>query len=146
VATQYVISTGSVTPTASTNKSLIELPTSSTMPLVAYKMEVTSGATAAGSLTLQWCSWVTTGTGTTITPLKWGVDQSVAMIGGTVKINDTVEPGTVVVLTTLLIPLPGMYSIIDPFGRETYQPISTNRCLRVNGPASPVCINLYVEQ
>jgi hypothetical protein len=146
MAVQYVISTGATTLVASTNKSLIELPTAATMPLVAYKMEVTCGATAAGALTLQWCSWITTGTGTTVTPLKWGVDQSVAMVSGTVKINDTVEPGTVVVLTTLIIPLPGMYSIIDPFGRETYQPISTNRCLRVNGPAFPTCINLYVEQ
>jgi hypothetical protein len=147
MATQYVISTGSATMVAATAKTLIELPTTSTMPLVAYKMEVTSGATAAGTLTFQWCSWVTTGTGTTITPLKWGVDQSVAMIAGTVKINDTVEPGTVAVLTTLLIPLPGMYSIIDPFGRETYQPISTNRCLRANSTlASPVAVNLYVEQ
>jgi hypothetical protein len=146
MAVQYVISTGAATLVAATAKTLIELPTAATMPLVVYKMEITNNVTAAGNMTLQWCSWVTTGTGTTVTPLKWGVDQSVAMVSGTVKINDTVEPGTVVVLTSLLIPLPGMYSIIDPFGRETYQPISTSRCLRVTGPAGSACINLYVEQ
>jgi hypothetical protein len=147
MATQYLISTGSATMVAATAKTLIECPSGSTMPFVTYKMEITSGAAAAGTLTMSWCTFVTTGTGTTITPAKWGTDQSVAAIMGTVKIIDTVEPATVVVLTTLLIPLPGMYSIIDPFGRETYQPISTNRCLRATSTlASPVAINLYIEQ
>lgn len=147
MAVQYCISTGAATMVAATAKTLIEIPSASTMPFVVYKMEATSGATAAGGLTLSWCTYTVTGTGTTYTPLKWGVDQSVAAVLGTVKINDTVEPSSVAVLTTLLIPLPGMYSIIDPFGRETYQPISVLRCLRATSSLpSPVAINLYIEQ
>jgi hypothetical protein len=127
VAVQYCISTGAATMVAATAKTLIEIPSASTMPFVVYKMEATSGATAAGGLTLSWCTYTVTGTGTTYTPLKWGVDQSVAAV--------------------LLIPLPGMYSIIDPFGRETYQPISVLRCLRATSSLpSPVAINLYIEQ
>lgn len=146
MAVQYCISTGTATMVAATAKTLIEIPSASTMPFVVYKMEVTCNATAAGSLILSWCTYTVTGTGTTYTPLKWGVDQSVAAVLGTVKINDTVEPSSVAVLTTLLIPLPGMYSIIDPFGRETYQPISTLRCLRATVTSGSVAINLYIEQ
>jgi hypothetical protein len=59
-----------------------------------------------------------------------------------------VEPSGFAVgtLPNLVIPLPGMYSIIYPFGREMYQPASINRALRLTcSLASPARINLYIE-
>lgn len=148
MALQYVISTGSVSLSATTIKTVIECPSSSTVPFVVYSMEIGTNLQAAGTLTFSWWSFTTTGTGTTVTPLKWGVDQSVAAITGTIKVADTVEPsGTLTQLTTLLIALPGVYSIIYPFGRETYVPVSTLRCLRATASsACSVSVNMYIEQ
>jgi hypothetical protein len=149
MATQYVISTGSMTLVAATAKTAIEIPTGATLPFVVIGLEVMSAATAAGTLVVEWGTYTTTGTGTTVTPQKIGVDQSVAATLGTVKINDTVEPSGFAVgtLPNFVIPLPGMYSILYPYGREMYQPVSTLRALRVNSSlASPVRINLYIEQ
>jgi hypothetical protein len=148
MANQFVIATGSVTLVAATPKTCIEIPTSATSPIVVYALEVMSAATAAGTLIVEWGTFTTTGTGTTVTPQKWGADQSIAALVGTVKIADSVEPAGFAVgtLSNLVIPLPGMYSVIYPFGREMYQPISVNRAIRVNSSlASPVRINLYIE-
>lgn len=149
MATQYVVSTGSVTLVANTAKTVIELPTSSTAPITIIGLEVMSAATAAGSMVVEWGTFTTTGTGTTVTPQKWGTDQSVAAIIGTVKIINTVEPSGFAVgtLPTYVIPLPGMYSILYPYGRELFQPISINRAIRVTSTlASPCRVNLVFEQ
>jgi hypothetical protein len=148
MALQYLISTGSITLVAGTIKTAIECPASSTIPYVVYKLEVGSQANASGFMTVSWWTYGTTGTGTTVTPLKWGVDQSVAAVMGTVKVADSAEPtGTLTLLSTLFVPLPGMYSIIDPFGRETYVPISQLRCLRITSSvALPASVNMYIEQ
>lgn len=148
MANQFVISTGSITTVLSTAKTCIEFPTSATTPVVVTELEVMSGATSAGTLILEWGTYTTTGTGTTVTPQKWGQDQSIAAILGTVKIANSVEPTGFAVgtLPNWIIPLPGMYSIIYPFGREMYQPVSILRALRVTtNPATTVRINLYFE-
>jgi hypothetical protein len=147
VANQFVVSTGSVTLVAATAKTCIEFPTSATTPVIITCMEIMSAATAAGTIIVEWGTYTVTGTGTTVTPQKWGADQSIAAIMGTVKVADSVEPtGFAAIQPNWVIPLPGMYSIIYPFGREMYQPISTLRALRVNSSlASPVRINLYFE-
>lgn len=148
MANQFVVTTGSVTLVAATPKTCIELPTSATTPVLITALEVMSAATAAGTLTVEWGTYTVTGTGTTVTPQKWGADQSIAALVGTVKVADSVEPTSFAVgtLPSLIIPLPGMYSIIYPFGREMYQPISTLRALRVTSTlASPCRINLYFE-
>lgn len=147
MANQFVVSSGSVTLVAATAKTCIELPTSATTPIVITALEVMSAATAAGSLVVEWGTYTTTGTGTTVTPQKWGPDQSIAAIVGTVKVADSVEPaGFAAIQPSLVIPLPGMYSVIYPFGREFYQPVSTLRALRVNSTlASPVRLNVYFE-
>lgn len=148
MANQFVISTGSVTTVAATAKTCIEIPSTATSPFIVFCLEVMSASTSAGTVVLEWGTYTTTGTGTTVTPQKWGADQSIAALVGTVKIADSIEPtgfatGT---LPNYVIPLPGMYSIIYPFGREMYQPISVNRALRVTSSiASPVRINLYIE-
>jgi hypothetical protein len=148
VATQYSISSGSVTLVAATAKTVIEIPSSASSGFTVVALEVTSAATAAGTLVVEWGTYTTTGTGTTFTPLKYGTDQGVVANLGTVKVADSVEPsgfaaGT---LPNWVIPLPGMYSILYPAGREFFQPISTLRCIRVTSSiAAPVRCNLVIE-
>jgi hypothetical protein len=149
MANQYNISTGSMTVVANTAKTIIEIPTSASSPLLIIGLEIMSAATAAGSLVVEYGTYTTTGTGTTVTPNRLGIDQSVAAVLGTVKIIDTVEPAGFAVgtLPSWTIPLPGMYSILYPYGREIYQPISTLRAFRVTSTlASPVRMNLVIEQ
>jgi hypothetical protein len=149
MATQYVISTGPVTVVALTAKTVIEIPTAASLPFVIIGLEVMSQATVAGTVIVEWGTYTVTGTGTTVTPQKLGVDQSVAATLGTVKIIDTAEPTSFAVgtLPNFVIPTPGMYSILYPYGREPYQPVSTLRALRVtSSQASPVRVNLYIEQ
>ena len=145
---QYVISTGSVVLAANTAKVVMEVPTS-TQSYQVIGLEVMSAATAAGSLVLEWGTYTTTGTGTTVTPAFWGTDQSAAAVLGTVKVNLSVASAGFAVgaLPNWVIPLPGMYSILYPYGREMYQPISTLRALRVTSTlASPCRVNLVIEQ
>ncbi len=149
MANLFNVSTHSVTLVANTAKTVMELPTSATVPLTIVGLEVMSAATAAGSLVLEWGTFTTTGTGTTVTPQKWGTDQSIAAITGTVKIANTVEPSGFAVgtLPSWVIPLPGMYSILYPYGRVLYQPISVNRAFRVTSTqASPCRVNVIFEQ
>ena len=148
MANQYSVSTHSVTVVANTAKTVMELPTS-TIPLTIILMEFMSAATAAGTLIVEWGSFTTTGTGTTVTPQKWGADQSIAATVGTVKIANSAEPSGFAVgtLPSWIIPLPGMYSVIHPYGRELYQPISLNRAFRVTSSlAAPVRVNIVFEQ
>jgi hypothetical protein len=149
VARQYLITTGSVALVAATNKTVIELPTSSTASLVIIGLELSFSHTTAGSCVAEWGTFVTTGTGTAHTPLKYGSDQGVVANTGSVKINNTVEPGTFAAagLPSWVIPLPGMYSVLYPSGREFFQAASVNRCLRLNSVlAGNVRVNLYIEQ
>lgn len=144
-----MIATGSIALVAGTAKTCIEVPTGSTAPFQTVGLEFSFSSTAAGSVVIEWGTYTTTGTGTTVTPAKYGMDQGPSAILGTVKINNTVEPagfarGT---LPSWVIPLPGMYSILYPYGRELYQPISTNRAIRLNSTlACNVHINLVIEQ
>jgi hypothetical protein len=98
---------------------------------------------------VEWGTYTVTGTGTTVTAQKYGADQGVAANLGTVKIADTVEPTSFArgTLPSWVIPLPGMYSILFPQGREMYQPVSILRAVRLTSTlACNVHINLYIEQ
>lgn len=149
MATQFVIPTGSVALTAAANKTVLEIPTGSTAGFVVIALEVSFSATAAGSCVVEWGTYTTTGSGTTVTAQKYGIDQGQVAILGTVKIADSGEPtgfaaGT---LPSWVLPLPGMYSILYPAGREFFQPVSLNRCIRVNSTlACNVRLNLVIEQ
>lgn len=149
MATQYSVSTGSISLVAATAKTCIELPTSATAGLTVIGLELSFSHTAASSCVVEWGTFVTTGTATTVTPLKYGTGQGVAANTGTVKIANTVEPSTfsAATLPSWIIPLPGMYSVLYPMGREMFQPASINRCLRLTAVAAgSVRINLYFEQ
>lgn len=149
MATQYSISTGQIALVAATAKTCIEMPSSSSAGITVIGLEVSFSHTAASSCTVEWGTFTTTGTGTTVTPLKYGTGQGVAMNVGTVKIANTVEPAgfSAATLPSWIIPLPGMYSVLLPSSREFFQPASVNRCLRLTAVgAGNVRINLYVEQ
>jgi hypothetical protein len=149
MATQYSISTGTIALVAATAKTCIEIPSGSTAPLTVIALELSFSHTAASSVVVEWGTFTTTGTGTTVTAFKYGMDQGPVAIVGTVKIADTVEPagfarGT---LPSWVFPLPGMYSAFHPYAREMYQPVSTNRALRLTAVgAGNVHINLVFEQ
>jgi len=150
MARQYIIPTGPIALTAAANKTILEFPTNASDVLVIYAVEISFSATAAGSCTVTWGTFTTTGTGTTVTPGKIGIDRSIAAVVGTVKIADTVEPSgfaAAVDMPSLVIPLPGMYSILYPQGRELYRPASINTCLRVNSTlACNVFLTICFEQ
>jgi hypothetical protein len=144
MATQYTVPTGAVSLVAATAKVVLELPSAATIGLVVIGIDVTLSATAIGTCVVEWMSYATTGTGTTVTPSKLGIDQGPAAITGTVKINHTVAPGTLAAgtLPSWVLPLPGMYSIASPVGREFFWPASTLRCLRLT---SSLACNAYVD-
>lgn len=149
MATQYSVSTGSIALVAATAKTVIELPSSASAGITIIGIEFSFSHTTASSCVAEWGTFATTGTGTTVTPLKYGTGQGVAANVGTVKIANTVEPATFLsaTLPSWIIPLPGMYSVLYPSGRELFQPASVNRCLRLTAVAAGnVRINLYFEQ
>jgi hypothetical protein len=146
---QYGISTGSVALAVGAAKTIIECPTGSTMDMEVIALELSFSATAAGSAVVEWNTYTTTGTGTTITPIKYGKNQGPAAILGTVKVANTVEPAgkAAAGLPSWVLPLPGMYSILLPYAREMYQPLSTLRCLVVTSTiACNVRANMVIEQ
>lgn len=149
MATQFCIATGTVALVAGTLKTLIEMPSGSTMGITVIGLEVSFNHTAASSCVLEWNTFGTTGTGVTITPIKYGTGQGVAMISGTIKVANSAPATTLAAagLPSWVIPLPGMYSILYPAGREFFQPASVNRCLNATAVAAGnVRVNLYVEQ
>jgi hypothetical protein len=149
MASQFCVSTGTFALVAATAKTAIEIPTGSTKGFLVIGLEVSFSLASASSVVVEWGTYTTTGTGTTVTPVKYGSNQADAAILGTVKIIDTVEPSTFVSssLPSWVIPLPGMYSMLLPQGREFYRPASTNTALRINSVAAQNCrVNLYFEQ
>lgn len=154
MATQYAICTGPITLVSAVAKTCIELPTSATAGLTIIGMELSWSATNAIGCVVEWMTYTTTGTGgTVITPIKYGTGQGVAANTGTIKIN-AAEPTTPVSggLPSWVIPLPGMYSVLYPAGREFFRPASTNTSLRLTqptvqvAPGNTVRINVYFEQ
>lgn len=133
MASQYTVPTGTVALVAATAKVVVELPSASTIGLTIIGLDITLSATAIGTCTMEWMTYATTGTGTTVTPSKMGTDQGPAALTGTVKVNHTAAPGTLAAggLPNWILPLPGMYSMAYPLGREFYWPVSTLRCLRL---------------
>lgn len=138
MATQYTVPTGTVALVAATAKVVLELPSAATIGLSIIGIDITLSATAIGTCEAEWMTYATTGTGTTVTPSKLGIDQGPAAITGTVKVNHSAAPGTLASggLPSWTLPLPGMYSIAMPLGREFYWPVSTLRCLRLTSSLS----------
>jgi hypothetical protein len=151
MASQYVISTGNIALVANTAKVILEIPTTSTkdFDIIGLELSFSYSAATIRSCVVEWMTYATTGTGTTVTAAKYGKNQGPAAILGTVKVNHTAAPGTLNAagLPSWVFALPGMYSINYPYGREMYQPVSTNRCLRLTSTfATNVRAILTIEQ
>jgi hypothetical protein len=138
VAVQYTVPTGTVALVAATAKVVLELPSASTIGLTIIGLDITLSATVTGTCIAEWMTYATTGTGTTVTPSKLGIDQGPAALTGTVKVNHSANPGTLASggLPSWVLPLPGMYSMAYPLGREFYWPVSTLRCLQLTSSVS----------
>lgn len=147
--TLYYVPSGSVALVAATRKVMVELPTS-TQPITIRKLEFLSAATAAGTLTVEIMRYTASGTGTTVVPMNIGMDRSApAATLGTVKVADTILPTGLVneVLPNWIIPLPGMYSSIDPYEVSMYMPPSTLWAFCFNSSlAVPGRCNIWFEQ
>ena len=149
MATQYAVCTGTLALTAGIKKTAIEIPSNSTMGITIIGLELSFSHTAAGSVQVEWGTYASSGTATTVTPLKYGTGQGVAAVVGTVKVINTIEPTTPVygTLPSWVIPLPGMYSVLYPAGREFFQPASVLRMLSLTSVlAGNARVNLYFEQ
>jgi hypothetical protein len=149
MATQYSVNAVQATMVANTAKTILEIPSSATAGFLVVALEVMSAVTTpAGTLIIEWMTYTTGGTATTFTPQKYGTDQGVVANLGVVKVAHSVEPSGLAAgtLPNWIVPLPGMYSIVYPSGREFFQPISTLRCLRLTSSvAGAVRVNLVIE-
>jgi hypothetical protein len=144
----YCLPSGQVTMVAATRKCMIELP-STTQTIIVRKVEFMSHATSAGTLIIELMRYTASGTGTTVVPMNWGVDQNAgAATLGTVKVNNSALPTGLVneVLPNWVIPLPGMYSTIDPYELSGFWPLSTLRAICFTSSlASPCRCNVWFE-
>ena len=149
MATQYVVPTGPITLVAATIKGCIEFPTSATAGATIIGVDFTFSASSLGSAVVEWGTYTTTGTGTTVTPAKLGTGQGVAANVGTVKVNHSAAPAGFAAagLPSWVIPLPGMYSMAFPLGREMFQPASILRTIRCTSTvACTARFDLFFEQ
>lgn len=149
MATQYFVSTGTVALVAATIKGCIEFPTSATAGATITGLDCTFSAASAGSVVVEWGTYTTTGTGTTVTPAKMGTGQGVAANVGTVKVNHSAAPAgfAAAALPSWVMPLPGMYSMSFPLYREMFQPASVLRTIRVTSTvACNARLDLFFEQ
>lgn len=149
MATQYSVSPLVTSLTAGAVKTVIELNASASAGITFIGLDVSFNATAAGSCVVEFNNHVTTGTGTTFVPLKYGTGQGVAANLTSCKTNNTVEPATPTTagLPHFFIPYPGMYSVLLPAGREFFRAASTLTCLRLTSTLTCLArVNLYFEQ
>jgi hypothetical protein len=149
MAIQYVVATGAIPLTLNVARTCIEIPTGSTFGFDVTGLEVTLDSTVAGSCVVEWGTFTTTGTGTTVTAATYSKNAGTAILG-TVKVNDTAEPAGFAAagLPSWVLAIPGaQYSILLPYAREMYQPPSTNRCIRLTCTQScSARLNLFIEQ
>lgn len=148
MAVQYVITTGSTALTAATAKTMIEGTTDANGPPPEWiALDITFNGTTATAVpvTVDFCTYAATGTGTAYTPKKFG--QAVGVARSTWKINDTVEPTTPVVLFSWFIPPTSGITYQWPLGRELFHPISTVQGIRLTAPAGVnAIVNLTIEE
>lgn len=144
---QYVTTTSNVALAAATAKTVIEVTTTANVPCEWVAVEITfDGITpTAVPVRVDFCTYAATGTGTTYTPKKLG--QAVGTAQSTVKVNDTVEPTTPVILFSWWIPPTSGLVYQWPLGRELFQNVSTVQGIRLTAPAAVnAIVNLTTEE
>lgn len=147
MAVQYMITTGPTALVAATAKTMIEVTASANIPPEWIAFDVTFDGVTAGAtpVRLDICSYTATGTGTAFTPKRFG--QALGVAQSTAKINDTVEPTSPVVISSLYIPPTSGLSYQWPLGRELFHATSTIMGIRLTAPAAVnAIVNLVVEE
>lgn len=136
--TLYYIAWNSVSLSAATAKTIIELPSPANCSPCIEELVVGCDATAAGSLKIEWGTFTTTGTGTAATPQKWRGDRTIDSAVSAAKVADTVEPtgfsqGTLggALYPATIIPLPMVFLFQWPLDKEFALPESTNFGIRL---------------
>lgn len=147
MSVQYVITTGSTALVAATAKTAIEIASTANVPPEWITAEISfNGVTQANTpVTVDFCTYAATGTGTAYTPKRFG--QAVGVSSVTAKVNDTVEPTTPTVLYSWFItPLSGIWYPM-PLGRELLQAVSTIQGIRLTAPqVVNYIVNLTIEE
>ena len=144
---QYVITSGSVALAAATAKTVIELTSTANVPPEWIAVDVTFNGTSASAVpvTVDFCTYAATGTGTAYTPKRFG--QALGTAATTAKINDTVEPTTPVVLFSWFVPPTSGVQYQWPLGRELFQATSVVQGIRLTAPAAVnAIVNLTIEE
>lgn len=144
---QYMVSTGSTALTAATAKTMIELTTTANVPVEWIACDITFNGTSSTAVpvTVDFCTYAATGTGTAATIRRAG--QAVGTSATTAKINDTVEPTTPTVLFSWFIPPTSGVQYVWPLGRELFQSVSTVQGIRLTAPAAVnAIVNLVYEE
>lgn len=138
---RYYIAWDGIALSAATAKTILELPTSSTLDIDIDEVFVGfdyANSSTLGSCKIQWGTFTTTGTGTAATPSPYS-ENRVASLVASAKVADTVEPtgfsqgtlGNTAFRPSIFIPLPGYYAWQAPTEKELYVPTSTNYALRL---------------
>jgi hypothetical protein len=138
---RYYIAWDGIALVAATAKTILELPTGSTLDVDIDEVFVGfdyANSTTLGSCKIQWGTFTTTGTGTAATPAPYS-ENRVASLVSSAKVADTVEPtgfsqGTLGANTfrpSIYVPLPGIHAWQAPTEKELYVPVSTNYALRL---------------
>lgn len=151
MAELYGITTGIQTPVAlaaATSKTVIELTAPSTATARLVQWAVTFDAsTPAVAIKVEIVRYVSSGTGTVYTPLKYNGEGQARAALCTAKVNDTVEPATPVSIEVYYVPNTGGFVMQYPLGRECYLIPSTTIGLRVTSAAVVNCsANLVFEE
>lgn len=144
---QYAVTTGAVALTAATAKTVVEVTTTANVPCEWISVDIMfDGVTAtAVPVRVDFCTYAATGTGTAYTPKRLG--QAVGSPASTVKINDTVEPTTPVILFSWYISPTSGLLYQWPLGRELFHNVSTIQGIRLTAPAGVnAIVNLGIEE
>ncbi len=138
MSTHYYIPWTSVSLSAATAKTILELPTVANHSPLIEELIIGCDASTAGNLKVEWGTFTTTGTATAATPQKWRGDRGIDSAFAAAKVANTVEPsgfsqGTLggTCYPAALIPLPMYYVFQWPLDQEFAIPESTNFAIRL---------------
>lgn len=147
MAETFRIDTGALALTA-VAKSVIEIIAGSTVTARLTAITFSFDGSASGNnAKCEILRATGTGTGTAYTPLRGNGEAQNRAALCTAKINDTVEPTGITIVTTTYVPLAAAYPYLWPLGRELYLPTSNIFAIRITPPVAITgAVNLEFEE
>lgn len=141
MAETYTVQVGSVTLTAATAKTMVEIaaPSTQSFRMIAVSVWFDGSVSGTSNAKVEIVRYATTGTGTAYTPLRANGEAQNKAALCTAKVSDTVEPGTPTVVKTWSVPLSSGMIVQWPLGRELYATVSTLMGIRVTAPVAAIC-------